>query len=117
VRFAVTILVSFVANAAALWLADALFGGVDIDGAQPLLIAALVLAVLNVLVKPVLVVLSIPLIILTLGLFLLVVNIIVLALTQWLVTGFNIEGTLTYIGTVIVVWLVNTVVDWFAPGS
>ena len=104
------ILIAWLVNAAALWLADALFDGVSIDGWWPLLIAAAVLGVLNALLKPVLVLLSIPLIVLTLGLFLLLINIAVLGLTDWISgDGFDINGFWPYVGTVIVVWLVNAV--------
>src|ERR671919_1740634 len=103
--------VAWLANAVALWIADALFDGVVIDGWGPLLLAAAVLAVLSALLRPVLIVLSIPLIVITLGLFLLVINIVVLALTSALVGGFDISGFWTYVGTVIITWLVNTAVD------
>ena len=109
--FVAKLVVAWLANAAALWVADRLLGGVEIDGWGPLLLAAAVLGVLSTLLKPVLVVLSFPLLILTLGLFLLVINIAVLALTDLLVDGFDIEGFWTYVAAVVVVWLVNTVVD------
>ena len=105
------LVVSWLANAAALWVADSLLGGVEIDGWRPLLIAAAVLALLSAFLKPVLVVLSIPLLIVTLGLFLLVINILVLWLTDALVGGFDIEGFWTYVGAVVIVWLVNAVID------
>jgi putative membrane protein len=90
---------------------------VRIDGGGELLLAAAVLAVVTAFVKPVLLVLSIPLIVLTLGLFLLVVNVAVLAITDWLVDGFDIEGWWTYVGTVVVVWLVNVVIGSFLGGD
>jgi putative membrane protein len=103
--------VSWLVNAAALWLADWLFDGVRIDGWVPLLIAAAVFGVINALLKPVLVVLSIPLILITLGLFLLVINMALLGLTDWISgDGFDVDGLWTYVGTVIVIWLVNSVV-------
>jgi putative membrane protein len=105
------LLVAWLANAAALWVADELLDGVAIDGWRPLLVAAAVLALLNMLLRPVLVLLSIPLVILTLGLFLLVINIALLALTDALVTGFEIEGLVAYLATVLILWLVNLVVD------
>lgn len=106
------IVLSLLVNAAALWLADALFDGVRIDGWGPLLIAAIVFGVVNALLKPVLVILSIPLIVITLGFFLLLINIALLGLTDWIAgDGFDIDGFWTYVGTVIVVWLVNTVLD------
>jgi putative membrane protein len=108
---AVRILVAWLANAAALWLADRLFDGVEIEGWGPLLLAAAVLAVLSAIVKPILVLLAIPFIVLTLGLFLLVINLVVLWATAQLVGGFDITGFWTYVGTLIVVWLVNTIIN------
>jgi putative membrane protein len=105
------ILLAWLGSAAALWVADWAFDGVQIDGWTPLLVAAAVLGVLSAVVKPVLMLLSIPLILLTLGLFVLVINIAVLAFTSWVVPGFTIAGFWTYIGTVIVTWLVTTAVS------
>jgi putative membrane protein len=107
VRLAIGILI----NAAALWVADALFSGVDIDGWGPLVIAAIVLGIVNALLKPILTILSIPFIIVTFGLFLLVINIAMLALTEWIVSGFSIDGFWTYVGAVIVMWAVNAVLS------
>jgi putative membrane protein len=56
-------------------------------------------------------VLSIPFLLLTLGLFLVVINMAVLWITDGLLNGFDIEGFWTYVGTVIVLWLVNAVID------
>lgn len=103
--------VALLLNAAALWVADWIFDGVLIDGWVPLLIGAGVFALINTLLKPVLVILSIPLILITLGLFLLVINLALLGLTDWIVSDFDIEGFWTYVGTVVVVWLVNTVLE------
>lgn len=106
------IAVSWLVNAVALWVADWLFDGVRIDGWGNLLVAAAVFGIVKVLLKPVLVVLSLPLIAVTFGLFLLLINIALLALTDWIAgNGFNIDGFWTYVGTVFVVWLVNAVLD------
>ena len=104
------LVVAWLANAAALWLADRLFTNVQFDGWVPLLIAAAVLALLSAVVKPVLVVLSIPFIVLTLGLFLLLINVAVLWATGALVPGFVITGFWTYVGTVVITWLVNAAI-------
>ena len=105
------ILVAWLANAAALWVADQLLGGVTIDGWGWLLGAAAVLGVLNSVVKPVLVVLSIPFLLLTLGIFLLVINMAVLWITDLLLNGFDVEGFWTYVGAVVILWLVNAIID------
>ena len=99
--------VAWAVNAAALWVADVLFTGVRIDGWKAYLIGAAVLGIANGIIKPVLALLTFPLIILTLGLFLLVINIVIVALAEWITPDFSVTGLGAYIGTVIVVWLVN----------
>ena len=94
-------------NAAALWVANALFSGVRIHGWWAYIIGAAVLGIANAVIKPVLTLITLPLIILTLGLFLLVINIAMLALAEWIAPNFSIDGFWTYVGTVVIVWLVN----------
>jgi len=105
------LIVAWAVNVAALWVADALFSDVDSTGWGALVIAGLVFGIVNTFVKPLLVLLSLPIVIITLGLFLLFVNMAVLALTDWLVSGFNIEGFWTFVGATIVVWIVNAVLE------
>ena len=57
--------------------------------------------------KPLLTVLTLPLIIITLGLFYLVINIAMVALAEWIAPNFSIDGFWTYLGIVVVVWAVN----------
>ena len=95
-------------NAATIALAAAIVPGMRVDGVGPALLAGLVLGLVNALVRPVLVVLTLPLTVLTLGLFLLILNGICLALTAWLVDGFDIDGfPAAVLGAVIV-----SVVSW-----
>jgi putative membrane protein len=110
VPFLLRLAVAWAVNAAALWVADALWHGVVINGWKAFLIGAAVLGIANAVIKPILTVLTLPLIIVTLGLFYLVINIAILALAEWLAPNFSITGFWTYVGTVIVVWAVN----WFA---
>jgi putative membrane protein len=94
-------------NAAGLWLANVLFDGVHIHGTKAYVIGAIVLAVVNAFVKPILTLLTLPLVVLTLGLFLLVINIAMVALAEWIAPDFSIDGFWSYVGTVVVLWLVN----------
>ena len=110
-RLVARLVVAWAVNVAALWIADALFSDVDSTGWGALIIAGLVFGIVNTFVKPLLVLLSLPIVIITLGLFLLFVNMAVLALTDWLVSGFNIEGFWTFVGATIVVWIVNAVLE------
>ena len=94
-------------NAAALWVANSLFSGVHIHGWWAYIIGAAVLGIANAVIKPVLALITLPLIILTLGLFLLVINIAMIALAEWVAPNFSIDGFWTYVGTVVIIWLVN----------
>jgi putative membrane protein len=71
-----------------------LLPGVAVESIGTALWVALVLAILNVLVKPVLVILTIPITIITLGLFLLVINAIIILMAEWLIGGFYVDGFL-----------------------
>jgi putative membrane protein len=85
----------------------------------PLLIVALILGVVSAIVKPMLTLLSLPLVIVTIGLFLLVINAFMLQLTSWLADkldiGFHVNGFMTAVGGAIVItivtWGVNSVLD------
>ena len=85
----------FLVIAAAMLLISRVLPGFRVDGWAPAIIASLVLALVNLLVKPILFVLTLPLTILTLGLFLFVLNAICLWLTAILVPGFRVDGFVT----------------------
>ena len=75
-----------------LWLAAQVVPGITIDGAGTLAGAALLLGVVNAIVRPVLIVLTLPITILTLGLFLFVVNAMTFGLVAYFLPGFHIAG-------------------------
>jgi putative membrane protein len=79
-------------NTLSLWVADDLFGGMTLQSAQSLFIAGLLLGIVNTFLRPVLVVLTLPLSLVTLGLFVLVINALMLLFVAWLVPGFYIAG-------------------------
>jgi len=107
VPLAIRLALALAINAAALWVADALFDGVRIHGWWAYIIGAAVLGIANTVIKPILALITLPLIILTLGLFLLLINIAMIALAEWIAPNFSIDGFWTYVGTVVIVWLVN----------
>jgi putative membrane protein len=109
--FAVRLAIAWAISLAALWAADALWDGVRIDGWAAFLIGSAVLGIANAIIKPVLAVLTLPLIILTLGFFYLVINIAMVALAEWIAPDFSIDGFWSYVGTVVVVWAVNWIGD------
>jgi putative membrane protein len=111
VPFLARILVAWAINVAALWVANALFGGVRIHGLGAYLLGAAVLGVANAILRPVLMLLTLPLILITLGFFMLIINIAMLALAEWVTPDFSVTGFWTYAGAVIVIWLVNVAGD------
>ena len=117
----VRLAVAWAINAAALWAADALWGSVRIHGWAAYLIGAAVLGIANTVLKPVLTLLTLPLIIVTLGLAYLAFNVAMVALAEWVAPNFSIDGFWTYVGVVVVVWAVNwigrEVVDRFEEGT
>jgi putative membrane protein len=100
-------LVGWGVNIVALLVIDGIFDGVEIGRWGPVLLGAAVLALANAFVKPVLTILTFPIILFTLGLFYFVLNIAMLALAEWIAPDFSIDGFWTYVGATIVVWLVN----------
>ncbi|MDB5372807.1 MAG: phage holin family protein [Belnapia sp.] len=97
-------------TAFALWAATELVPGIEVRGLLRLLLAALVFGLVNAVVRPVLVLLSLPLTIVTLGLFLLVVNAAMLGLTALLLPGFRVDG----FGAALLGAIVVSVVSWAA---
>jgi len=102
------LLLVWILNAIALLAVAYLFPGVQIQDWQAAAIAALVLGLVNAVVKPILVVLTFPVTILTLGLFLLVINALLFWAVAVLVPGFNVGG----FGAAFVGALLYTVITW-----
>jgi putative membrane protein len=121
VSWLVRLAVAWAINAAALWAADALWGSVRIHGWAAYLIGAAVLGIANTVLKPVLTLLTLPLIIVTLGIAYLAINVAMVALAEWIAPNFSIDGFWTYVGVVVVVWAVNwigrEVVDRIEEGT
>ena len=109
---AVRLAVVYGINVLALIVVDWMFDGVSIGRWGSLLFAALILTFGNLILKPILAILTLPLIIVTFGLAYFGINVLMLALAEWLTPKFVIDGFWTYVGATIVVWLVNVVVSW-----
>jgi putative membrane protein len=105
--FAARLAIAWAVNLVALVIADALWDSVSIHGAAAFLIGSAVLGIANAIVKPLLAILTLPLIIVTLGFFYLLINIAMLALAEWIAPNFSIDGFWTYVGTIFVIWIVN----------
>lgn len=96
-----------------LWLASELVPGIAIHGVWTLLGAALLLGIVNAVVRPLLVLLTLPITVITLGLFLLMVNAATLALVAWVLDRFTIAGFWPAMLGSIVVSLTGWLASWF----
>jgi putative membrane protein len=105
--FVARLVIAWGINLLALWVANALWDSVSIHGWAAYLIGSAVLGIANTIVKPLLAILTLPLIIVTLGLFYLLINIAMVALAEWIAPNFSIDGFWTYVGVVFIVWAVN----------
>src|SRR5580765_8019703 len=90
-------------------------GPVTYDGFGDLLTAAALFWILNTFLKPILRLLTVPLAVITLGVIWFFVSMLMLAITSWIVNGFEIDGFWALVWSTIVVWLLNLVLDWFGP--
>ena len=108
-RFLATWLFNFVA----LWTAAALLRGIDYDGIEVLIVASLVFSIVNIFVRPLLILFTLPLVILTLGIALFFINLFMLYLTSWIVDDFTIDTFWWAVLATIIVWLVNVVLEAF----
>ena len=101
------LLIDLLVRALVLLLTAYIVPGFRIDSYTTAVIVALVLAILNVLVKPLLILLTLPVTIITLGLFLFVINAILILIASKLISGFQVEG----LGTAVIASLVITVIS------
>jgi putative membrane protein len=99
--------------AAGLWLASYLVPGIEVKGLESLAAAAVLLGLVNAFVRPVVLLLTLPVTLLTLGLFLLVVNAAMLELVAMMLNGFNISNFWAAILGAIVVSIVSWIGSWF----
>ena len=106
-------MIGFVLRAAlaalGLWLASLWVRGVHFDSVNTLLIAAVLLGVVNAIVRPIAFILTLPITLLTLGLFLFVLNAAMVALVAWILPGFHLSGFRAALLTSIIVWLTSWV--------
>ena len=94
-------------TALGLWVASELLSGITFDAPSKLILAAVVLGVVNAVVRPLAFILTLPITVVTLGLFLLVLNAGMVALVAWLIPGFQVSGFWTAVGAAVIVSLVS----------
>lgn len=102
-------LLQLLINAAAFYLTAYLIPGITISGWTALFVVSIVWGILSILIKPVLIFLTLPINILTLGLFTLVINAILLLMTSSIVPGFHVDG----FGTALLAGIVFSILNGF----
>ena len=111
-----SLLLRWLLNALALLAVAYLYPGVHVDSFFAAAIAALVLGLVNALIRPILVVLTLPVTIVTLGLFLFVINAALFWLVAQIVKGFAVEGFLAALVGSILYSLISLAVSWLVAG-
>lgn len=104
------LIVRFAAVAFGLWVAAQIVPGVNFANTTSLVLAALLLGVVNAVVKPVMTLLTFPLTLISLGLFLLVINAAMIGLTAMFLPGFEVDGFVAALLT----WAVVAATSWLA---
>lgn len=96
-------------TAVAVFAGAYLVPGVDVKNFWTAIVVAIVMGLLNLIVKPILVILTLPITILTLGLFYLVINVVIIYLTEYFVTGFTVDGFIPALLFSLLVAIINAV--------
>jgi putative membrane protein len=106
------LILRWVINACALLLATQLISGFTVSGVYAALVAVVVLGLLNAVIRPLLILLTLPVNILTLGLFTFVINAALIWLTSTFVKGIAVSGFLPALAVAVILWAVSTVTSW-----
>ncbi len=111
------LILRWILNALALLLVTKVVPGIRVDNFYSALVVALVLGILNALVRPILIFLTLPINILTLGLFTLVINALLLWFVSTLVKGFQVAGFAPAFWGALVLWAVSWVTNALLSGA
>jgi putative membrane protein len=106
------ILLKWLINALALYVSSALVKGIEVSGAWALFLAAALLGILNAVIRPILIFLTLPINIVTLGLFTLVINGSMLWMVSWLIRGFVIHGFWPALLGALIISVISWLVNW-----
>ena len=104
-------------TALGLWVADRLLHGITITGTGALIISALLLGIVNAVIRPIILILTLPLTVVTLGFFVFIVNGISLAIAAALVPGFDVQGLWSATIGAVIVGITGWAASAFIGGS
>ncbi len=115
------LLVRFAVNVAALWFAQWIIRGFDIEGAAALIVGAIIFGAVNAFIRPVIAIVSCPLTVITLGLFTLIINAAMLGLTSWIAglfdLEFNVDGFIAALLGALVISIISTILSKWADAN
>ena len=107
------LLLRWLLNALALIAVANIVPGIHVDTFYHALIAALILGLVNALVRPILILLTLPVTVLTLGVFVLVINALMILLVSTIVQGFMVASFSSAFLGAIVLWIISMLTNWF----
>lgn len=107
-----TLILRWIINAVALLAITQVLPGFVVENFYYALVAALVLGLINAVIRPVLLILTLPINIITLGLFTFVINALLIWFVSTFIQGFNIDSFLTALAAAILLWAVSVVTNW-----
>lgn len=107
------ILIRWLVNAGSLLLISYAIDGIAVDGVGPALIAAAVLGIINAVIRPILLILTLPINLLTLGLFTFIINGALLALTAKVVRGFSVSGFWSAVLGALLLSIISGILSFF----
>ncbi len=106
-------LIRLLISAVGLWLASVIIPGVHIEGLDTLLIAALLLGIVNAIIRPLIIILTLPITVLTLGIFLLVVNAAMLGIVASILDDFSVSGFFSALFGALIVSITGWIASWY----
>ncbi|MFH1509177.1 MAG: phage holin family protein [bacterium] len=108
-----SLIIRLLANTVAILLISYYMPGVSVDSFTKALIAAVILGLVNAVIRPILMLLSMPIRLMTLGLFTFIINALMVWLVSYIVDGFEIDGFTTAIVFALLMWLVSLITSFF----
>jgi len=112
-----SLIVKIILSTIAVFVTAYILPGIELSGMVTALVVAVVMGILNVLLRPILILLSLPVTILTLGLFLFVINACIVYLTAELIDGFNVRNFWWALAFSLILSIINSIFDSFISGQ
>lgn len=112
-RRVLILLTNLAIDVLALLVVDHFFAGITLDTWQAVVGGAVLLALVNAYLRPLIVLLTLPITILSLGLFTIVINAGMLKVVSWVLPGFHVTGFWTAVGAALTISLFSTILNWF----